>query len=113
MEKYGRARQDTDDNIVRRMRIAYLITKATDARSEYLILNTFPRQQWLDECALVLHYMLLPCFLLFLAPIPTIRIRLKFGSYIQMCLCMMQLCSLSPFRNAEAFRVFERLIFFR
>jgi len=88
VEKYGRARQDTDNNIIRRMRFAYLITKATDARSEYLIHITFPRQQWLDVCALILHYLLLPCFLLFLATTPTIRIRLKFGLHIQMCVRM-------------------------
>jgi hypothetical protein len=38
VEKYGRARQATDDNIIRRMRIACLITKATDTISGYVIL---------------------------------------------------------------------------
>jgi hypothetical protein len=70
VEKYGRARQDTDNNMIRRMRFAYVITKATDSRSEYLILIAFPRQQRLDERALILRYMLLPCFLLFLVPHP-------------------------------------------
>jgi hypothetical protein len=79
VEKYGRARQDT---IIWRMRFAYLITKATDARSEYLILIAFPRQQWLDERALILHYTVLPCF----SPPPSIRIQLKFGLHIQMCM---------------------------
>ena len=36
VEKYGTARQATDDNIIRRMRFAYWITKATDTHSEYL-----------------------------------------------------------------------------
>jgi hypothetical protein len=49
VEKYGTARQATDDNIIRRMRFACRITKATDTHSEYVILITFPRQQWLRE----------------------------------------------------------------
>jgi hypothetical protein len=39
VEKYGRARQATDDNISRRMRIAFWITKVTDTHSEYVILT--------------------------------------------------------------------------
>ena len=38
MEKYGTARQATDGNIIRRMRFACWITKATDIHSEYVIL---------------------------------------------------------------------------
>ena len=38
MEKYGRARQDTGGNIIRRARIACWITKAISAHSEYVIL---------------------------------------------------------------------------
>ena len=49
MEKYGRAEQFTDDNIIGRMRFACRITKATDTHSEYVILIAFPRQQWLRE----------------------------------------------------------------
>ena len=41
MEKYGTARQATDDNIIRRMRFACRITKATDTHSEYVILMAF------------------------------------------------------------------------
>ena len=37
MEKYGRAGQATDDNIIRRMRFACCITKATDIT----LINTF------------------------------------------------------------------------
>jgi hypothetical protein len=37
----------TDVNIIRRMRSACRITKATDANSKYVILIVFPRQQWL------------------------------------------------------------------
>jgi hypothetical protein len=42
MEKYGKATQATDDNIMRRMRFACWITKATDANSEYALLIAFP-----------------------------------------------------------------------
>ena len=38
MEKYGRATQATDDNIIRRMHFACSITKATDTHSECVIL---------------------------------------------------------------------------
>jgi hypothetical protein len=31
-KKYGRTRQTTDDNIIRRTRFAYWVTKATDCR---------------------------------------------------------------------------------
>jgi hypothetical protein len=33
VEKYGKARQDTDNNTIRRMRVACWITKATDTYS--------------------------------------------------------------------------------
>jgi hypothetical protein len=51
VEKYGGTLPATDDNILRRMRIVYYITKATDTHSEYVILIAFPRQQWLRERA--------------------------------------------------------------
>jgi hypothetical protein len=57
VEKYGTARQATDNNIIRRMRFACWTTKATDTHSEYIILIAFPRQQWLRERALKLRYM--------------------------------------------------------
>jgi hypothetical protein len=49
VEKYGTARQATDDNIIRRMRFACTIIKATDTYSEYVTVIGFPRQQWLRE----------------------------------------------------------------
>jgi hypothetical protein len=54
--KYGTARQDTDDNIIRRMRFACRITKATDTHSEYVILIAIAWQQWLRERASMLRY---------------------------------------------------------
>jgi hypothetical protein len=50
-KKCGTTRQATDDNIIRRMRFACWVTKATDTHSEYVILLAFPRQEWLRERA--------------------------------------------------------------
>jgi hypothetical protein len=46
VEKYGRARQATDDNII---------------HSEYVILIAFTRQQWLRERASMLRYKYSAC----------------------------------------------------
>ena len=40
---------------IRRMRIEYWITKATDTHSEYIILISFPLLQWLRERASILR----------------------------------------------------------
>jgi hypothetical protein len=56
VEKYSRDIRATDDNIIRRMRFACWITKATDTHSEHIIGIAFPRQQWLLECASMLRY---------------------------------------------------------
>jgi hypothetical protein len=56
VEKYGTARQATDDNITRRMRFACWITKATDTHSGYVILIALPRQERLRERASMLRY---------------------------------------------------------
>ena len=55
VDKNGRARESTDDNIKRRMRFARRITKATETHSEYVIINAFPGQQWLRERASMLR----------------------------------------------------------
>jgi hypothetical protein len=65
MEQYGRAGQATDDNIIRHMRFACWITKATDTHSQYIILIAFPRQQWLRERASVLCYAYIACLVSF------------------------------------------------
>jgi hypothetical protein len=54
--KCVRARQATDDNIIRRMRIACWITKATDTHSEYVMIIALLRQQWLRERFSILRY---------------------------------------------------------
>jgi hypothetical protein len=43
--KYGTAGQATDDNIIRRMRIACWIPKARETHSEYAIRIAFSRQK--------------------------------------------------------------------
>ena len=64
MEKYGRAGQATDDNIMLRMRFTCWVTKATDTHSEYVILITFPGQQWLRERAGMFLYTYIVLFIL-------------------------------------------------
>ena len=54
MEKYGRVRRTTDDNIIWSMSVASWITKATDTHSEYVIIISLPWQLWLSERALLL-----------------------------------------------------------
>jgi hypothetical protein len=54
--KYGGPGRATDDNITRRMRIAYWITNATDTHSEYAILIALLQQKWLSERASLLRH---------------------------------------------------------
>ena len=58
MAKYGSVGQDADDNIIRRMRFAYWILKATYAHSECVTRMASARKQWLRERASMLHYTL-------------------------------------------------------
>jgi len=52
--------QATDDNIIRCMRIARWITKATNTYLEYVILIAFP-QLWLHERVSILRYAYSAC----------------------------------------------------
>jgi hypothetical protein len=63
VEKYGRAKQATDDNIIRRMRFACWITKDTDTHSEYVILIAFARQQWLRKRGSIFRYTHIACLI--------------------------------------------------
>jgi hypothetical protein len=56
MEKYCRAGQATDGNIVRRMRIACGIPMATNTQAEHVILTAFGRQHWLRGSAPIYFY---------------------------------------------------------
>jgi len=60
-KKYGRARQATDGNILRYMRTACWILKATNTHSEYVILIAFPLQQLFQECPSLLRYTYIAC----------------------------------------------------
>jgi len=55
MGKYGKIRQTAADSIIRRLRFALWITKATDTQSEYVILIAFALQQWLNKSVSVLR----------------------------------------------------------
>jgi hypothetical protein len=61
MEKYGRARQATDDNIIRRVRFACWITKATGTNAEHVILIALPRPQCLGERMSILYSVIRTC----------------------------------------------------
>ena len=55
-KKNYRARQGTGLNIVRRMRTARWIPKATDVHSQYLTLKVFPLQRRLHNRTSLLRY---------------------------------------------------------
>jgi hypothetical protein len=55
------AGQATYDNIIRRMRLGSWLAKATDTRSEYVMLLAFTRQQGLRERASLLRYTYAAC----------------------------------------------------
>ena len=61
MEKYCRASQPTNDDIIRRMFFDCCMTKATNIHSEYVILTAFPLEQWLHERASELRYAYIAC----------------------------------------------------
>ena len=54
--KYDRGGQATDDNSIRRMRIACRLPNVTNTHSEYVILISFPQQQWMHERASMLRW---------------------------------------------------------
>jgi len=56
VKKYCKSGQATDDNIIRRLRIASWILQAKNARSECVELIAFPLQQWLHERASMSRY---------------------------------------------------------
>jgi hypothetical protein len=101
VENYGRA---THDNIrvIRRMRIACWINKATDTHSEYAILIEFPRHQWLLERACVLrsYVYCLSSFSLDLALVPkTLLTTGTFWDITSNSATVTFFCHLSEFTN--------------
>jgi hypothetical protein len=61
MEQYCRAGQATNDNTIRRMRIACWVPKATNTHSECTIIIAFPSQQWFHKRAWMLRYSACRC----------------------------------------------------
>jgi hypothetical protein len=49
VEKCGRARQVTDDSIIRNMSLVCWITNSSDTHSEQAIIIALSRQQWLQN----------------------------------------------------------------
>ena len=60
----------TDDNIIRRMRTSRRISNVTNTHSEYVIIITFPLQQWLHERASLLSWYLHDCLVIQHNPVP-------------------------------------------
>jgi hypothetical protein len=74
VEKYGRARQATDGNIIRRMRFACRIYKAAGTLRIYIII-VCARQKWLRESASVLRLYVccLSCLFVYLTSVFSFR----------------------------------------
>jgi len=53
VEKFGTARQATDDNVVQHLHVARWTIEATHIQNN----TAFLWQQWLLQCAPMLHYM--------------------------------------------------------
>jgi hypothetical protein len=66
VEKYGRFRGATDDNIIRCMGFACWIPKATGTHLECVIFIAFKRQQWLYERTPFLCYTYIFCLVIVL-----------------------------------------------
>jgi hypothetical protein len=64
VEKYGRAVQATDGNIMRPMCFECWITEATGTHTEYVIIIAFPVQERLRDRTLVIRYTSFPVLLL-------------------------------------------------
>ena len=89
VEKHGTAGQATDDNVIRCMRIAYWILKATNTHSEYVIIIAFPLQQWLYQRPSILRYTYMAC-----------RVSGFHGTVVQLTiLYVMTLCSFIHWRR--------------
>ena len=71
----GKCSEATDENIIQRMRFACWITKATDARSLYVILIAFPRQHLFRESAAVSRYTCIAYLVVFCSALREQRTR--------------------------------------
>ena len=65
-KKYSKARQATDDNVMRRMRIACWMRKATNTHTQVVLtFIAFTPQQWLHESASMVRYTYIACIVMF------------------------------------------------
>ena len=103
VKKCGRARQVTDDNIIRRMRFACWITKVTDTHSEYEILIAFSWKQWLRERAsiLLLHVHCLCCSFSVQYFIANICWKFSFTDFRDLLLIFKVVCVLNTAENCK------------
>jgi hypothetical protein len=99
-KEYGTAGQSTDDNIIRRIRIACWIIKAIQTHTEYVTLIAFPRQQWLRERASILRLCVyfLSCFTTLSS---CERQSLHSGDYEEGCFL-----EWTPYSSADVYRRF-------
>jgi hypothetical protein len=78
VEKYGRARQSTDDNKTQHRKGNICVPdnygKNMNTHSEYLIVTAFPWQHWLCECAPTLHYTYVACLILLCCAVITTQL---------------------------------------
>jgi len=61
VEKYGTARQASNNSIIGRIPFTCCINRTTDTHSDSILFIAFPRQQWWRESALILRYMYTAC----------------------------------------------------
>jgi hypothetical protein len=61
VEKYVRAEQATDENIIRHMNITCWMNKATGTHSEYVVLTALPREKYLHTGVSVSLYFNIIC----------------------------------------------------
>jgi hypothetical protein len=98
VEKYCRTRQATDDVIIRLMRFACWITKATDTHSECVILIAFAQSKWLRELVSMLLHTYIP-FLFNCCKEMTSRWALRRTSSLTRCYALMTGKQLSKTRS--------------
>ena len=74
----NKPRQATDDNIIRRLRIAYWIIEDIISHSEYVVLTASPQQQWLRKrfSGVTLYVHCVSCYLCFMAGV-LVQIQVK------------------------------------
>jgi hypothetical protein len=92
-KKCCRAKQATDDNIIRRMRFACWITKATDTHSEYVILIAFTLQQWYANAPQCYVYTYIVCHVVTDTQCVYCAVRTESSSIIRLILSSKHQCA--------------------